>query len=102
MNARQKAKHYKKMYERTQAQKQLENLEVHNFKTNIIKAVTFIPYERVKITQESEYIEVIKNELAHNLTKEIKELMDIEVVNYPEQSIYKVYGLIRVVTGIYV
>lgn len=100
MNARQKAKHYKKLYERM-AYNQPTNLQVHNFKTSIIKACKWVPYERAEILQDSEYMEVIKNELAHDLAKELKKTMDIAVDDYPPMCVYKVYGTVRVVTGVY-
>lgn len=99
MNARQKAKHYKKLYE--SMQKQPINLQVHNFKTNIIQACTCVPYEMVRYQQESEYMEVIKNKLAREIAEELKETMDIVVDDYPPQCVYKVYGTVRVVTGVY-
>lgn len=99
MNARQKAKRYKKLYE--SMKQQPLNIQVHNFKTSTIKACTCVPYEMVKYQPESEYMEVIKNKLAHEIAKEIREKMDISVDDYPPQCIYKVYGTVRVVTGVY-
>ena len=99
MNARQKAKYYKKLYERTQ--KQPINLQVHNFKTSYIQACKLLPYEMALKLQESECREVIENELVRELSKEIKKIMDVEVQDYPEQCVYKVYGTVRVVTGVY-
>ena len=98
MNARQKAKHYKKLYERMQ--KQPINLQVHNVNTNIIQACTLVPYEMMKVIQESEDMELIKNKLAREIANGLKETMDIKIVDYPPQCIYKVYGTVRVVTGI--
>ena len=100
MNNRQKAKHYKQLYERTLATQPLD-LHVQNFKTEYIKTCTMIPAEAVKYHQISDYEETIKNELAHGLAEEIKKKMDVEAVYYPEQSAYKVYGLVRIVTGVY-
>ena len=101
MNARQKAKHYKKLYERMQ--KQPVNFQVHNFKTSIIKSAVCLPYEMAKTLETSELGEVdfIKSKLASDLAERIKEAMDITVVDYPPQCVYTVYGTVRVVTGIY-
>ena len=101
MNARQKAKQYKKLYERMQ--KQPINLQVHNFKTSIIKSAVVVPYEKALTleTSELEEVELIKTKLASELAEGIKETMDITVVDCPPECIYKVYGTIRVVTGVY-
>lgn len=98
MNARQKAKKYKKLYE--SMQKQPLNVHVHNFQTSTIKACILLPYEMQKYQAESECMELIKNKLAHELAKELKEKMDIVVEDYPPQCVYKVYGTVRVVTGV--
>lgn len=100
MNARQKAKRYKKLYE-SLIKQQSVNFQIHNFSTSIIKASTIVSYEKAEILQEKESIEVIKGELAQELAKELKEKMDISVDYYPESHIYKVYGTVRIVTGIY-
>lgn len=100
MNARQKAKHYKKLYERTLATTPVP-YRVHNFKTDFIKAYTVLPYEVVKYQNIIDYEEIIKERLARNLAEEVKKIMDIETIDYPEQCCYKVYGSIRVVTGVY-
>ena len=99
MNARQKAKKYKKLYE--SMQKQPINLQVHNFKTSYIQACKLVPYEMALHLQESECREIIENELVHQLSKEIKNIMDVEVQDYPEQCVYKVFGTVRVVTDVY-
>lgn len=101
MNARQKAKHYKKLYERLQTQ--TVNFQVHNFKTSIIKSAVLVPYEMAKTLEISKIgeVEVIKTKLARDLAEGLKETMDIIVEDYPQQCVYKVYGTVRVVTGIY-
>ena len=99
MNARQKAKRYKKLYENLQ--KQPIQVQVHNFKTSIIKASKLVPYTMALNLQKSEYREFIENELACELAKELKETMDIVVEDYPPQCVYKVHGTVRVVTGVY-
>ena len=101
MNARQKAKHYKKLYERMQ--KQPINLQVHNFKTSLIQTVVFVPYEMTLTleTNELEEIEFIKTKLARELAEELKKTMDITVVDCQPECVYKVYGTVRVVTGVY-
>ena len=101
MNARQKAKHYKKLYERMQ--KQPVKFQVHNFKTSIIKSAVCVPYGLAKTLETSDLGEVdfIKTKLASDLAKGLKETMDIKVVDYPQQCAYTVYGIVRVVTGIY-
>lgn len=98
MNARQKAKKYKKLYE--SMQRQPINVHVHSFQTSTIKACVSLPYEMQKYQAESEYMELIKNQLAHELAKELREKMDITVDDYPPQCAYKVYGTVRVVTGV--
>ena len=100
MNARQKAKRYKKLYEQTLAKTPV-HYQVQNFKTEFIKACTLLPYEVVKYQNISDYEEIIKERLARDLSEELKKIMDIETIYYPEQSCYKVYGIIRVVTGVY-
>lgn len=100
MNARQKAKHYKKLYERQLAM-QPTDLQVHNFKTDFIKVCTMIPYEKAKYYPLHDYSETIKTNLAYELTKELINKMDIEVFDYPEQCAYKLYGSVRIVTGVY-
>lgn len=103
MNARQKAKHYKKLYERLQQQQ--VKFQVQNLKTHIIKAKIKVPYkmayELTDNQQESEYMEVIKNKLSHEIAMELKERMNIDIIDYPPECVYKVYGSVRVVTGIY-
>ena len=99
MNARQKAKHYKKLYERMQMQP--VNFQVHNFKTSYVQACKLVPYEKAFYLQDSDYIETIKNCLADELAKELKNIMDVEIQDYPAQCSYKVYGSVRVVTGLY-
>lgn len=100
MNARQKAKHFKKLYERM-AYNQPTNLQVHNFNTSTILACTSVPYAMVDALKDSEYTEAIKSQLAHELAKELKDKMNITVVDQPRQCIYRVYGTVRVITGIY-
>ena len=99
MNARQKAKKYKKLYERMKLQP--VNYQMLNFNTSIIKAYTCVPYEMAEALQDSEYTEAIKSRLAYNLAKELKDKMDIQIDDYPPQCVYKVYGTVRVVTGVY-
>lgn len=101
MNLRQKAKKYKKLYERTKQQP--VNFQVHNFKTSILKSAVFVPYEMTKTLETNELgeVEVIKTKLARGLEEELKKTMDISVDYYPSEGVYKVYGTVRVVTGIY-
>ena len=99
MNARQKAKHYKKLYEQTLATTPI-HYQVHNVQTDVIKTSTLIPYVMVKNQQLSDYDEIFKQMLGRGLSEEIKKRMEIEVVDYPGMQCYKVYGIIRVVTGI--
>lgn len=99
MNARQKAKHYKKLYESTKLKP--INFQVHNFKTSYIQACKLIPYEMSSCLLDSEYKETIEKNLAIELAKELKNLMDVEIQDYPAECLYKVCGTVRVVTGVY-
>lgn len=101
MNLRQKAKYYKKLYKIKQIKEQPLNIQVHNFKTSYIQACKLIPYEMAFYLQDSEYRETIENDLARDLAKELKNIMDVEVQDYPAQCLYKVFGTVRVVTGVY-
>lgn len=104
MNARQKAKRYKKLYESLKNQQTI-NYQVHNFKTHIIKAKTVVPYKTAyELTdnhQECEYMELIKNKLSHEIATELKERMNIDIIDYPPECVYVVYGTVRVIDSIY-
>lgn len=97
MNARQKAKHYKKLYESTKLKP--INFQVHNFKTSYVQACKLVRHECY--LQDSEYKDAIEKELSQELAKGLKNLMDIKVEYYPEDCLYKVYGTVRVFTGVY-
>lgn len=101
MNARQKAKHYKKLYERSLQQP--VTFQAHNFKTSIIKSAVFVPYEMAKTLETNNLgdVEIIKTKLSRELAEGLKETMDITVIDYPPECVYKVCGSVRVVTGIY-
>lgn len=105
MNARQKAKRYKKLYENeTRKFQQPLPLQVHNFNTQIIKAQTYVPYEmayEMETNQKSEYMKIIKDKLARDIAKEIKDIMEINVFDCPTNNFYVIYGKVRIVTRIY-
>lgn len=99
MNARQKAKYYKKLYEQTLAKTPVQ-FQVQRLKTDVIKTCTMVPYVMVKNQELSNYEEIFKEMVGLGLSDVIKNKMEIEVVDYPGMHCYKVYGCIRVVTSV--
>lgn len=97
MNARQKAKKYKRMYEALLNQPVGFKVEQHTHKIDTLRFERFYP-EALFIKGNSSYLrEDIVRGIAHGLTSSLDKYIDYNTEFCPHINKYRVYGEIKVV-----
>lgn len=95
MNARQKAKKYKRMYE--QLLKPPVKVEVEQYKIDTVRFERFYPEAFVAMTNGNHLREVIVNHIAHCLAEGLDEYIDYRAEFCHHLNKYRLYGEIKVV-----
>ena len=95
MNARQKAKKYKRMYEELLHQPVRFNVEQHKIDT--LRFERFYPAELIMHEDNSYLHEVVVKDIAQNLASSLDKYIDYYTEFCPRINKYRFYGEIKVV-----
>lgn len=97
MNARQKAKKYKQMYEELLNQPIEFKVEHHNHKIDTLRFEQFYPKALIAQENSSYLREVIVRGIAQGLASSLDKYIDYNTEFCPHLNKYRVYGEIKVV-----
>lgn len=95
MNARQKAKKYKRMYEALLRQPVQFKVEQHKIDT--LRFIRFYPKELCTPEKSSYLREVIVRDIAQSLADSLDKYIEYDIEFCPHRNMYRVYGEIKVV-----
>lgn len=95
MNARQKAKKYKRMYEALL--KSPIEFEVKQYKIDTVKFERFYPAPVITPESSDFYREAITKDIARNLASELDKYINYNIEFCPHMNMYRFYGEIEVV-----
>lgn len=96
MNLRQKAKHYKQMYEKSLAKTPV-HVNVSNHKIDKLRAEKFIDYHLMNANKSYFQGEEFKQELAYDLSKCLLPYMECKCEFIPRAHAYKFTGDLSIV-----
>ena len=97
MNARQKAKYYKRKYEELAKQPLLPELKVTNYKVDKLRFMRLYP-EALINGNEQLLVDTITRDLAYELVRKIDKYVTVRTNFEPHLNQYKVLGELEVVS----
>lgn len=95
MNARQKAKKYKRMYEKLLNQPVKFNMEQSNIRT--LKFERFYPKALVVDEYSSYFRKVIAKDIAYDIASKLEKYIDYNIEFCPHVNSYRFSGKIKIV-----
>jgi len=98
MNARQKAKYYKRKYEETKV-KPIPKFIVSKYNVDTLKAKQLCPKDLIENNDENIYIDIITRALAQCLASQADKYMTITTQYEPSLRSYIIDGEIKVVSN---
>lgn len=99
MNARQKAKYYKRRYDLLKQQPMPYMVERHKIDT--LQFEQFFPARIIKQANEEYPREIIKRRLAQYLAENLDKYVDYRTIYNPRVDEYQFYGRLQVVVNLY-
>lgn len=97
MNARQKAKKYKRLYKELLNRPVEFKLEQHIHKIDTLRFERFYPEALIANGNSSYLREVMIRDIAHGLASSLDKYIDYKTEFCPHMNKYRVYGEIKVV-----
>lgn len=98
MNARQKAKYYKRKYEETKV-KLVPKIMVSKYNIDTLKAKKLCPKDLIENNDENIYVDIVTRALAQCLASQADKYMTITTNYEPSLRSYIVSGEIKVVNN---
>lgn len=101
MNARQKAKRYKRMYKELLNKPFVPKITMEQHKVNTLRIKRYYPEELI-ILEDKDYVRgVIATDIAHDIAKNLDKYIDYEMGFEPHINRYYLYGEIKIVDRSY-
>lgn len=99
MNARQKAKYYKRKYEETKKEKIVPKVIVSKYHVDTLKAARLCPKSLIENNGENIDIDIVTRALAQNLASQADKYMTITTNYEPSLLSYIICGEIKIVSN---